>query len=581
MSQSRRLAGILAADVVGYSAMIGTDEPGTLARVRTLRTEIIEPLAISHDGRLFKTTGDGFLAAFASSVEALRCAIAIQEQLNAQPDGLRLRIGVHQGEVVPEGDDLVGDGVVIAARLEPLAEPGGICISGRVREDAAGKLALEADDLGSPELKNIAAKIQVFRVRLGVPERPALPLPDKPSLVVLPFENMSGDTEQEYFADGMVEDITTALSRIRSLFVIARNSAFIYKGRAVDVRQVGRELGVRYVVEGSVRKAGSRVRISGQLVEAATGMHLWADRFEGNLQDVFDLQDRVADSVVAAIEPNLRAAEILRAQRKPAENLQAYDLMLRALPHLQLQARSRKSLNEAERLLRSALKVDPEYAPAMARLASCHWAMVAQNWVDRADPAVSEMVHLARAALARAADDPEVLQLVGGVLATAGADLSGGIRLLERALSLNPNDADALVMAAWLRAYAGDIAGSLSYLERAGRLNPFNRPGQFYTVCSLAHFVARDYERVVEETERQMQEHPNFAPTLRYRAASLGLLGRLEEGRQVVQRLLTLAPDFTISRARRHIEFNMNNIFKTPGVADAFYEGLRRCGVRE
>jgi adenylate cyclase len=519
--------------------------------------------------------------AVASAVQALRCAITIQERLRSEPDGLRLRIGVHQGEVVAEGDDLLGDGVIIAARLEPLAEPGGICISGRVREDAAGKMALEVDDLGTPELKNIAAKVQVFRVRFGTAERPALPLPDKPSLVVLPFQNMSGDPEQEYFADGMVEEITTALSRIRWVFVIARNSAFTYKGRAVDVRQVGRELGVRYVLEGSVRKAGSRVRITGQLVEAATGAHLWADRFDGTLQDVFDLQDQIAESVVGAIEPNLRAAEILRSQRKSAENLQAYDLMLRALPHLQLQTRSRESLSEAERLLRSALKIDPDYALAMARLASCYWAMVAQTWVDRGDPIVSDMLPLAQAALARGGDDPEVLQLAGGVMATAGGDLTGGIRLLERAVNLNPNDADALVMAAWLQAYAGNTAASLSHLERAGRLNPFNRPGQFYTVCSLAHFVARDYERVVEQTERQMQEHPNFAPTLRYRAASLGLLGRLEEGRQVVQRLLTLAPNFTITRARRHIEFNMNNIFKPPGITDAFYEGLRRCGAPE
>ena len=303
---TRRLAGILAADVVGYSAMVGTDEPATLARVRTLRTDVIEPVAATHGGRLFKTTGDGFLVAFASAVQALRCAIAIQERLRSEPDGLRLRIGVHQGEVVAEGDDLLGDGVIIAARLEPLAEPGGICISARVREDAAGKMALEVEDLGTPELKNIAARIRVFRVRLGAAERPALPLPDKPSMAVLPFQNMSGDPEQEYFADGMVEEIITALSRIRSLFVIARNSGFTYKGRAVDVRQVGRELGVRYVLEGSVRKAGSRVRITGQLVDAATGAHLWADRFDGTLEDVFDLQDQVTASVVGAIEPNLR-----------------------------------------------------------------------------------------------------------------------------------------------------------------------------------------------------------------------------------------------------------------------------------
>jgi adenylate cyclase len=393
----RRLAAIIAADIVGYSAMIGADEATTLARVRGLRTDLLEPLVTRHAGRLFKSTGDGFLAEFASAVQALRCAIAIQEALRSRADPLQLRIGVHQGEVVAEGDDLLGDGVIIAARLEPLAEPGGICISGRVREDAAGKMALEVVDLGTPELKNIAAKVQVFRVRPGIPERPALPLPDKPSLVVLPFQNIGGDPEQEYFADGIVEEITTALSRIRSLFVIARNSAFTYKGRTVDVRQVGRELGVRYVLEGSVRKAELRVRIAGQLVEAATGTHLWADRFEGTLEDVFDLQDRVAASVAAAIESNIYDAEKVRAQHKPG-NLQAYDLLLRAMSHLEV--RTRASVTEAERLLRNALRIDPDYAPAMARLALCHWIMVSQNWVDRADPAVREMVQLARAALA-------------------------------------------------------------------------------------------------------------------------------------------------------------------------------------
>ena len=451
---TRRLAAILAADVVGYSAMIGADEPGTLARVRALRTDVIEPLAATHEGRLFKTTGDGFFVEFASAVQALRCAIAIQDTLRAQADGLRLRIGVHQGEVVPEGDDLMGDGVIIAARLEPLAEPGGICISSRVREDASGKMALEVDDLGEPALKNIAARIRVFRVRLSAAERPPLPLPDKPSLVVLPFQNMSGDPEQEYFADGMVEDITTALSRIRSLFVIARNSAFTYKGRAVDVRQVGRELGVRYVLEGSVRKAGSRVRITGQLVDAATGAHLWADRFDGTLEDVFDLQDQVTASVVAAIQPNLLKAEIQRAQRKPTENLQAYDLMLRAWPHFY--TRTRESLAEAERLLRRAIEIDPGYAPALAALASCHWINVSQNWVDRTDPAVNEMIHLAQAALALDGNDPEVLHRASWIIALPGGDLSGGIALINKSIDLNPNNAAALQMAGVLYAYAGD-----------------------------------------------------------------------------------------------------------------------------
>ncbi len=254
-ASERRLAAILAADVVGYSRLLGADEAGTLDSLRALRRDVVDPMMTEHGGRVFKTTGDGLLAEFPSAVQALRCAIAIQERQRPDAAGLQLRIGLHQGDVVIEGDDLLGDGVNIAARIEPLAEPGGIAMSARVREDAAGKIALDVEDLGTPELKNIAQPIRVFRVRLGAPERPAPALPDKPSLVVLPFQNMSGDPEQEYFADGMVEDITSALSRIRWLFVIARNSSFTYKGRAVDVRsRSARELGVRYVLEGSVRQ---------------------------------------------------------------------------------------------------------------------------------------------------------------------------------------------------------------------------------------------------------------------------------------------------------------------------------------
>jgi TolB-like protein len=575
----RHLAGILAADIAGYSAMVGADESGTLARVRTLRTDVIEPLVATHEGRLFKTTGDGFLIEFASAVQALRCAIAIQDTLRSRPDGLHLRIGVHQGEVVPEGDDLVGDAVIIAARLEPIAEPGGICISSRVREDASGKMAVEVDDLGEPKLKNIAVKIRAFRVRLGAAERPPLPVPDKPSLVVLPFQNMSGDPEQEYFADGMVEDITTALSRIRSLFVIARNSAFTYKGRAVDVRQVGRELGVHYVLEGSIRKSGARVRITGQLADAATGAHIWADRFDGTLEDVFDLQDRVTSNVVAAIQPNLLEAEIQRAQRKPTENLRAYDLVLRSWPHFW--TRSRESLAEAESLLRSAIEIDPGYAPAMAALALCLWIRVSQNWMDRADPAVADMIHLAQDALALDRDTPEVLRMAGYVIALPGGDLSGGIALINKSIDLNPNSAVTLELAATLYAYAGDKQSAVALLERSVRLNPINRSLDFYFAYALAHFVAGEHEASVAWTGKALQRTPNFVAALRYRAASLGLLGCLEEGRRVVHRLLELAPNYTIRRARRHIEFDMNNIFKNPGVADSFYEGLRRSGVPE
>jgi adenylate cyclase len=404
---NRRLAGILAADVVGYSAMIGKDEPATLARVRTLRTDLVEPLAAEHGGRLFKTTGDGFLAAFASAVQALRCAIAIQERLRAQPDGLRLRIGVHQGEVVAEGDDLLGDGVIIAARLEPLAEPGGICISARVREDAAGKMALEVVDLGEPELKNIAQRQRVFRVHLDRPARPALALPDKPSIAVLAFTNMSGDLEQEYFSDGIAEDIITALSRNRSLFVIARNSSFTYRGRSVDVKQVSRELGVRYVVEGSVRRATERVRISAQLIDAETGNHVWAERYDRRLVDVFDVQDEITTAISRAIAPAISHAERQRAIRKPPENLDAWEAYQRAMWH---QAKSgAANVEQARHFLERAIELDPLFAAAHAMLAiSRIIALTIAPPLSLRDTVTMDTVTMAEAAARKAIElDPD------------------------------------------------------------------------------------------------------------------------------------------------------------------------------
>jgi adenylate cyclase len=333
------------------------------------------------------------------------------------------------------------------------------------------------------------------------------------------------------------------------------------------------------VLEGSLRKAGSRVRITGQLVEAATGVHLWADRFEGTLEDVFELQDQVTASVVAAIEPNLRYAEIRRAQRRPAENLQGYDLMLRALPHFY--TFTRDGLEEAKRLLRRAIEIDPTYAPSLGYLAMCHWTTVSQGWMDRGDPAGAEMIYLAQAALALDGDDSEVLLIAGTITALAGGDLGRGIALIDRSIGLNPNNSYALGLAGALRAYEGDTGSAISFLERSDRLNPLNRSGYYYVGYALVHFVAGEHEAVVEWTQKWLQMRPNSMPALQYRAASLGLLGRQEEGRQVVQQLLDLVPDFTITGARRHIEFNMNNPFKTPGVADALYEGLRRCGVPE
>ena len=374
----RRLAAILAADVAGYSRLMGADEEGTLAALKAIRRELGDPKIAEHRGRIVKTTGDGMLVEFPSVVDAVRCAVEVQQGMAARNTDvpaerrIEFRIGINLGDIISDDNDIYGDGVNVAARLEALAEPGGICISRVVRDQVRDKLDIAFDDRGEQQVKNIARPVHVYGIgpqasRLHAGETPAVPalaLPDKPSIAVLPFQNMSGDPEQEYFADGMVEEITTAIARLPWLFVIARNSRLTYKGKAIDVKQVARELGVRYVLEGSVRKGGNRVRITGQLIDAASGNHIWADRFDGALDDVFDLQDQVAASVVGAIEPRLRLSEMERAARKPTENLDAYDLYLRALA--QSYRYTEQGLGEAVVLLRQALAIDPSYAPAAA-----------------------------------------------------------------------------------------------------------------------------------------------------------------------------------------------------------------------
>jgi adenylate cyclase len=408
MSQTRRLAAILAADVAGYSRLMGADEEGTLERLKALRHELLDPKIAEHKGRIVKTTGDGLLVEFASVVDAVRCAVAVQQAMPERDTGvaadnrIELRIGINLGDVIVEGDDLYGDGVNIAARIEALADAGGVFISNTVHDHVRDRLPFAFEDLGEQQVKNIARPVRVYRVRpkgplpnpppqaagegsalgarVGAAEPLPLPLPDKPSIAVLPFANMSGDPEQEYFVDGMVEEIITALSRIRWLFVIARNSTFTYKGRAVDVKEVGRELGVRYVLEGSVRKAGKQVRITGQLIDAITGTHLWADRFDGSLKDVFELQDRVAVSVAGVIEPALQAAETRRSAARPTTDLGAYDLYLRALAAYFPMTKER--IFEALGLLEQAIAIDRHYGPALSWAAICHLRLVADGWAE-------------------------------------------------------------------------------------------------------------------------------------------------------------------------------------------------------
>ena len=459
----RRLAAILAADVAGYSRLIGADEGGTLARLRALRRELLDPKIAECRGRLVKTTGDGLLIEFGSVVDALRCAVEVQREMTGRNTGvppdsrIEFRIGINVGDIVVEDGDIFGDGVNVAARLEALAEPGGICVAARVQEDAAGKLDLAFEDIGEQQLKNIARPVRAYRViasagSASVRADPILALPDKPSIAVLPFANMSGDPEQEYFADGMVEEIITALSRIRWLFVIARNSTFTYKGQAIDVKRVGRELGVRYVLEGSVRKAGGRVRITAQLIEAETGAHLWADRFDGSLDDVFELQDQVAKSVAGVIEPALQAAETARSANRPTVDLTAYDLYLRAdamiLP-------SATQIPEALRLLEQAIEHDPNYGPALGLAARCCLRLVADGRSGNPEADSRKGIDFGRRALRVASDDPGALTDAAAVLAYFGEDIGAMIMLIDRALALNPSFARGWYSSGVLRRWAG------------------------------------------------------------------------------------------------------------------------------
>ena len=443
----RRLAAILAADVVGYSRLVSTDEAGALAQLGSLRRDIIEPNISKHSGRLFKIMGDGFLAEFASAVQAVTCAIAIQNETGEAAASLddtrnmQLRIGIHVGDVMVEGDDLMGDGVNIAARLESIAAPGGISISRAVHDQVRDRVEVAFDDKGEVALKNIARPVQVFaiagpKVRGSIQAssaEPPLALPDKPSIAVLPFQNMSGDPEQEYFADGMVEDITTALARVKWLFVIARNSSFAYKGKAIDIKQVGRELGVRYVLEGSVRKAGNKVRITGQLIEVASNAHLWADRFDGGLEDIFDLQDQITANIIGAISPKLETAEIALSRRKPTENLGAYDYYLRGLALLY--QFSKEGHEQSIPFFRKAVELDPDFALAQAAIVGWYISGKAFAWIRPNDEEVVETNRMARRLLRLSNDDARVLAHAGQGLTYVVGNLRDGAPILEHAIT--------------------------------------------------------------------------------------------------------------------------------------------------
>jgi adenylate cyclase len=546
MPASRRLAAILAADIAGYSRLVGFDEEGTLARLRELRRELIDPQIGAHNGRIVKTTGDGILIEFASVVDAVRCAIAVQGGMALRNSSVPperciiFRVGINLGDIVVEGDDILGDGVNIAARLEAIAEPGSICVSGSAYDQVRDRLDCGFDDLGERQVKNIARPVRAYRIRLGeapaaLPETaPALPpLPDKPSIAVLPFQNLSGDPEQDYFVDGMVEEIITALSRIRWLFVIARNSSFTYKGQAVDVKQVGRELGVRYVLEGSVRKAGNRVRITGQLIDAETGMHLWADRFDGSLEDVFEIQDRVASSIAGVIEPALQAAETVRSANRPTNDLTAYDLYLRACAVWP----SAQQIPEALRLLEQAIARDPRYGPALAWAAFYCFRLLTDGRSEDPPADRRKGTDFARRALEVAGDDPGVLANAANALAYFGEDIGAMMALVDRALALNPNYARGWHVSGVLRLWAGEHDIAIEHTEAALRFSPRARVGTSLLLIGRAHFLSLRFDEAVPKLLLAIQEDPRSLEPYRHLAACYAHMGRLDDAREIVARL--------------------------------------------
>ncbi len=516
---------------------------------------------------------------FASVVDAVRCAVEMQQAMperNTSVDAsnrIELRIGINLGDVIIEGDDLYGDGVNIAARIEALADAGGVFVSNTVHDHVRDRLPFVFEDLGEQQVKNIARPVRVYRVRdLGVAatrsSAPALPLPDKPSIAVLPFANMSGDPEQEYFADGMVEEIITALSRIRWLFVIARNSSFTYKGQAVDVKQVGRELGVRYVLEGSVRKGGNRVRITAQLIDATNGAHLWADRFDGLLEDVFELQDKVASNVAGVIEPALQAAETARSATRPTADLTAYDLYLRAYAMV---LSSTGRVQAALHLLEQAIARDPRYGPALASAAHCCYRLVMDGRSD--DPIADRQkgADFARRALEVAPDDPYVLATTANALAYFGEDIGAMMALVDRALALNPNYARGWLISSALRSWAGQPDTAIEHAEASLRLSPRARVGASMSRIGSAHFFAGRFDQAVPKLLLAIQEDPSHANPYRVLAACHAHMCRLDDARDIIARLRAITsvvmPDDSFLRNPEHRELFLTGLRLAAGEA--------------
>jgi adenylate cyclase len=581
----RRLAAILAADVVGYSRLMGADEDGTLERLKLLRRELVQPKIQKHSGRIVKLMGDGILAEFSSIVEAIRCAAKIQQAIaereanRPEDQRIRLRIGVNLGDVIVEGSDIYGGGINVAARLEGLADPGGICISGKVYEEVRDRLDFVFEDMGEKAVKNIDRPVRVWRwineaspmARKAGPQTPTLMIPDKPSLAVLPFDNMSGDPEQAFFADGIAEDIITALSRFRSLFVIARNSSFTYKNKAVDVRSVGQQLGVRYVLEGSVRRAANRVRVTAQLIEAETGNHLWAEQFDRELEDIFAVQDEITQRIVGALQPEIGAAEWERARRKSPDSLDAWALYHQGIYHLYRYSKADNA--EARRLFRQAVEQDDQFAAAYTMLAYACFMAVFDALTDYRVDQLTESFDMAQKAVRLDGRDAMAHAILGRVLSMRHQhDLA--IAECDKAIELNPNLSQAQFGRGLALVLAGRPGEAVANLENAARLSP--RDPNYYAfllIFAWADLLQGRYDGALEWARRAVAQ-PNSGvwgnATL---AIALAHLDRREEAREALDALIEEKPDMALSFIAETLPFRRESDRLI------FEDGLRRAGL--
>jgi len=579
---------VLAADIAGYSRLMGRDEEHTLAQLKAFRKTLVDPGITAHRGRIVKTTGDGMLVEFASAVDAARCAVEVQREMarlnTGVPPDLRIefRIGIHVGDILIDDNDIFGDGVNIAARLEGIAEPGGVCISDDAHRQIRGKIDIAFDNIGEQTLKNIAEPMRAWRMRLAGDgarairsgSSPAqaqdLTLPDKPSIVVLPFDNMSAEAGQDYLADGIVEALTAALSCIRSFFVIARSSAFTYKGRATNARDIGKELGVAYMLEGSVQKAGNRLRIIVQLIETEGGAHVWSSRFDGALDEFFDLQDRITEQVAGALQPSIRIAEIERSRRKRPQDLGSYDFTMRAMPHVW--ALEKEESTKALELLEKALAIDPEYPLALSIAGWCHAQRSVYNWAD--DIAASQAMarSLAERAAEMSGNDPIILAVLGAVHTFVHNHGTARL-LLERAVALDPNAAWAWSRLGWLENYSDRPQKAITNFEHALRLSPID-PMNFnnYVGIGSAHEVAQEYDEAAAFYRRALEERPNAGWIYRNLADALSGAGRVEEAKQAFAEMMRHYPDLTVSKFKQAMVF-------TPVVLNRMAENLRKLGL--